>query len=235
MDFSKVKPMPERVILRISSKDREGIFEKSFRRPDGTSFKLIVTVDEEKGFDRKATLFVRTAEVMSVGRKVRNIQAGDIAIMDYLVDNDESVVLGWENGDKYVSVIGQTSYYEKEVWAYANRQQPKPTDIRVAKKGSVQNVSQILGVIRDGVLTANDPYVFIEHKSKDRETSFGFKYQDTKDYCETTVVAVSRLSSEKYGIEVGRQAIVKYQDLFDIELDSGTICAFNDEDIIHQL
>jgi len=233
MDFSKLKPMPDRAILRINAKEREGIFNKKFKGDDGKMYSIIVTVDEQSGFDRKATLFVRTADVISVGRKVRNIQAGDIAILDYLVDNDENIVLGWENGDKYVSVKAVTTYHEKEVYAYANRQQKDAKDIRVAKVGSVKMVSQIIGCIRGEKFIANDPYVFIEYRKQgNKKTASGIEYKDTTPYAETKVLAVSQRSREEFGVEEGRNVFVKFDDLFDIELNEGMIAACNDEDVL---
>jgi len=237
MDFSKVKPMPERVILKISGQNRNELFTKKYVRPDGSTYSLIVTVDEKDGYDRKSTIFVRTAEVIAVGRKVRNIEVGDIAIMDYLVDNDKSVLLGWDGEDKYVSVYGNTTYYEKDFWAYADRKNPR--DILVAKKGNIKKVAQILGVVRSGKIYANDPYVFLEYRSKKKETQSGLQYTDTKPYAETAVISVSIDSTKRYGIEENKKTIVRYSDMFDIDLSSigieGVICACNDADVIHQI
>ncbi len=236
MDFKNLKPMPDRAILRITAKEREGVFKKSYRRDDGSTYSLIVTVDEEEGFDRKATIFVRTAEVVSVGRKVRNLQAGDIAILDYLVDNDSNVVLGWENGDKYISVKAVTEYHDKELWAYANRQQLRSKDMKVAKNGAVKNVSQILGCIRGEKLLANDPYVFIKYREEGKKvTQSGIEYKDQSKIAETKVLAVSTHSRELYGIENGKDCYVAFQDIFDIELPDGKICACNDEDVLLHL
>lgn len=234
MDYSKLKPMPDRAILRITAKEREGVFSKQYRRADGSSYSLIITVDEQAGFDRKATLFCKTAEVVAVGRQVRNMEVGDIAILDYKVDNDESVVLGWENGDKYVSVRAVSVYHEKDVWAYANRQNPK--DIKVAKTGALKSVSDVLGCIRGDKLIANDPYVFIEHRTQGKQkTASGIEYKDNSTIAVTKVLAVSRKSAEKYNIQEGKTVSVKFDDIFDVELPDGTICACNDEDVLHQL
>jgi len=236
MDYSKLKPMPDRAILRITAKEREGIFSKQYRRPDGSSYSLIVTVDEQAGFDRKATLFCKTAEVVSVGRQVKNLQAGDIAILDYKVDNDESVVIGWENGDKYVCVRAVSTYHEGDTWAYANRQTKGSKDIRVARKGQLKSVSDILGCIRGDKLIASDPYVFIEHRTQGKKkTASGIEYKDNSTVAETKVLAVSLDSSRKFHIEEGRTVFVKFDDIFDVELPDGTICACNDEDVLHQI
>ncbi len=233
MDFEKLKPMPDRAILRITAKERESIYTKNYIRPDGTPFSLIVTVDEAAGFDRKATLYAKTAEVVSVGRQVKNIQAGDIAILDYKVDNDESLLLGWENGDKYVSVRAVSTYYKEDTWAYADRRNPK--DIRVTRKDGLESVSDILGCIRGDKLIANDPYVFIEHREQGKKkTASGIEYKDASKVAETKVLDVSLESSKKYGVEAGRTVSVKFDDLFDVELPDGKICACNDEDILVQ-
>jgi co-chaperonin GroES (HSP10) len=234
MDFSKLKPMPDRVILRITAEERASIFNKSYVRPDGTMYSLILTVDEAKGFDRKATLYAKTAEVVAVGRKVKNIEVGDIALLDYKVDNDENVVLGWENGDKYVSVRGVSTYYESDIWAYATRQQKQ--DIRAAKKGALKDASDILGCIRGDKLIANDPYVFVEHRANGNiKTASGIEYTDDSRIAETRVLAASFDSTKRFGIENGQNSFVKFDDLFDVELPDGKICACNDEDVLLHL
>jgi hypothetical protein len=233
MDFKSLKPMPDRAIVKISAQDRADIFTKKYSRPDGSTYSLIVTVDEEKGFDRKATLFVRTAEVISVGRQVRNVEVGDIAILDYLVDNDENIVLGWDGGDKYVSVRALSTYYKHDGWVYASRDQKQPKDIRVFKKDALFEASQILGCIRGDKLVANDPYVFIEHRTQGKRTTVsGIEYADKTPYAETKVLASSLRSAQKYGVENAQNVFVKFDDIFDVELSGFTICACNDEDVL---
>jgi len=235
MDYRSLKPMPTKAILKISEKDRADIFTKTIIKDDGTTGKLYITVDEEKGFDRKAEIFVQIAEVISVGRKVRNFQPGDTAIIDCLVDNDENCIIGWEGKDKYIALDAISTYTYSELWAYSDRMQRRPQDVRVFKKDALLKPSQILGAVRDGQLIANDPYVFIQHRTEGKKvTESSIIYKDTSKYTETEVLAVSQYSKEKYGIEENKHCFVKFADIFDVKLDAGVICACNDEDILLQ-
>lgn len=237
MDYKKLRPHKDKIIIKISAEDREKLFYKNITLPDGSVTKLFVTVDEEEGIDRKSEIYVQSGEIISVGENVRIFKPGDTAILDYLLDNDPNCVLGWEGQDKYVSVTAHTTYYKEDVHVFGNRKIPNSRDTKVAKKGQPWEVSMILGVLRGNDIIANDPYVFLEYRKQGTgKTKSGIHYKDETPYAITTVLSVSKISTETFGIIKGKPVYVKHSDVFDVKLaDGGIIIACNDEDVLAQI
>lgn len=227
--------MPNRCLIRFSDKDAEDIFlGKEITRDDGSTVRLIKAVDTSPDMDRKSKLFRRTAEVLQVGRNVIGIQPGDIAILDYKVDNDESIEIGHDGVGKLVAVMAVSSYVEEDIHVDANRAIKKSQV--VAKKGEVQIVSDIMGVIRNGVIEAVDPYVFLKYDPFAlRHHSTTIIYDGAKDDVDLEVLAVSEVSVQKYNLMKGSKVHIKEKDTFRIDISNvimeDVILCCNDSDI----
>lgn len=232
VDISKLQVYPTRVLIRIKGEDRENVFlGREITTEDGRTIRLIKTIDCNETMDRKSTLFVREGEVLQVGEAVNNIQVGDIAVLDYKVDNDHNVTVGWIGEDKIIAPIAVTTYFENDKIEYANRLVPR--DIVSQKKGEIDNISAVIGVIRNGELHAQDPYVLLRFKfaSERKETLSGIIYDEREKFLDLEVLAVSDYSRRKYGIIKGSIVKILEQDTFKIDLTNEAILACDDCDV----
>ena len=232
IDISKAKVNPRRVFVRIKGEERENVFlGKEITTEQGKKVRLVKTIDCAPDMDRKSALFVREGEVVKVGRFVDNIQEGDIAILDYKVDNDNGIIIGWIGEDKIVCPAALTEYVEKTQVYSANRQTKKDTII--AKEGEIQTISDVIGVIRKGEFFAQDPYVILKFKpaTEKKETLSGIIYDEHNKYIDLEVLAVSDYSRRIFGIVKGCTVKVLETDTFRVDTSKAIILVCNDSDI----
>lgn len=239
--------MANRVLIRIANKDRDSQFIKHIVKDDGSTSFIYVNskykmeavqggsqrlVELDAADDRSSNYFARTGEILAVGVGVEGIEKGDIAILDYKVDNDDSINVGGDETGKWVTPIAVTSYIKEDVIAPANRQFPK--DRIMAKKGEIDNVSDIIGVIRDGNVHAIAPYVFMKFvpPSAEKKTFSGIIYDEPTRILETKILSASKYSMEFYGIGDGATIKVKETDTFKIEVNNAIYLVCNDIDVI---
>ena len=101
--------------------------------------------------------------------------------------------------------------------------------------GDYDQLSGLLGVIRGNEIIANAPYIFFKHESNIRTmvSKKGMMYDAAEKIIEREVLAISKESSEKYGVKVGDIVTLDDYDLFDVKLsDELAITAVNDCDIL---
>lgn len=219
-------------LIKITKESRNSVFEKKIRKDDGTLIDFCIMVPPDKDMDRYSQYFVSTGEVMAVGAKVKNVLAGDLAIIDYLIDNDESIILGYEGEDKLVAVQAVTIRHEEDNVAYANRHSPK--DQIVWCKGDYDHTSKLIGVLRGEELISLDPYVFLVHESNvyNRQTKSGIEYQETTRTLEREILAVSERTFQEFGLKKGEVILCHEYDVFNVMIGGKTICVINDADIL---
>lgn len=220
------------VLVKITKESRQYVFEKKIKKDDGTLIDLCIMIPPDKDMDRYSQYFVSTGEVMAVGVNVNNVLAGDLAIIDYLIDNDESIIIGYEGEDKLVAVQAVTIRHEEDNVAYANRHSPK--DQIVWCKGDYDLTSKLIGVLRGEELISLDPFVFLNHQTHvlQRETKSGIQYQETTRTLEREVLAVSERTFNEFGLKKGTVILCHEYDVFNVMIGSKTICVINDTDIL---
>lgn len=246
-DQGELVPHPDFVILEISAEHREGLFTKKIVRDDGTTTNLFVynpAPSDEEGHNAR---FVSTAKVVRAGKNISDMLVGDIALLNYLLDNDDAVVCGYNGPNKLIAASPKTKYTENEIWVHANRaieQNPKkdsygkplcPKDICVQIKGDYEEMSQILGYIRGDKLFACDPYVFLEHEdsSVHRVSGAGILYSEHLKFFDRKVLSACPDSINRTGVKSGDIVTVDDFDIFDVSFDGKVIHCINDIDIIY--
>ena len=242
-----MKLIGDKVLIRITKQNRNSIFEKEIKCDDGRTVKLFVNVPAADAADaRRSALFVQTGVIEEVSRNVENVEKGDIAIIDYTLCNaDEKLFYNDENGDVYWC-NATTTYHKDDHVIYANRKNPR--DIKVWSRGDYDEVSPLIGVIRNDKLIARDPFIFLEHLPtiEEKETATGLilpfaKYNryDTgnkdKNSLDRKVLACSKKATQNYGIEQGDIIRVNDSDVFNIKYGNSQIDCVNDRDIICRL
>jgi len=151
-------PHPDKVLIKITKASMDEIFYKRIVRDDGSEVSLLKTVEHKEGFDLKFTQNVSIGHVVAIGTRVDGIHLNDIVILDYLASNDDGSLIGYINGDRFISLSAKTTYHEKSA-------KPDMNFRKAYVKGDFDEISKILGVVRGKKIIALDPYVVLAHES----------------------------------------------------------------------
>lgn len=220
---------PESIIVKISKESRDNVFKRKFKNENGEDCFLFIPAPTDEADERHPQFFVTCGQVVLVGEKVKSIQAGDTCILDYSVDNNENIIIGYEGEDKLIVVNAVTTRHTDYEVVHTERR----TQI-VSSPGDYKETSSVLGVIRGEELISIDPFVFINHESTvvSQQTASGIHYTEDKKIVERTILAISKESEDLMKVRQGEKILVDDFDLFDLHLDGRTICCINDIDII---
>jgi co-chaperonin GroES (HSP10) len=226
---------PNSVLVKITKESRDTVFTKKIKRDDGTFVDFVMAIPPDKESDNYSTFFVSTGIIVGIGENVTGILINDIAILDYQVDNNEDIIVGYDGEDKLVCVDAVTTRHEEDYVVYATRQSKR--DQIVYSKGDFDILSKLLGIIRNQELIARDPYVFLNHKTnvEKKQTKSGITYNETKYCFEREILSAPKETTEKLGFKKGDRIMVSDFDIFDITVDDKKISCIHDIDIITKI
>ncbi len=223
---------PDYVIVKISKESRDNVFRKKLIDDNGKEVFLFIPAPTDKSDERHSQFFVTCGEIYGVGSNIKEVEVGDTAILNYLVDNEDDIIIGYEGEDKLIVTTAITTRHETDYIVYANRRSPR--DQIVSSKGDYIETCQLLGVVRNNELLPRDPYVFISHESTivSKTTKSGIQYKVDEKIIKRKILALSEVSKKRCGLEVGEWVIMDDFDVFSITLDDKIISAINDIDIM---
>lgn len=157
------KPAPGKVIIVISERERDKIFERSFTRNDGTTGSLVISIEAKRMEDQFYEQRVGYGRVAEVAENVSWIRSGDDVILDYTVDANEHQVLYSNEDVKAVVLDAAPSYYSESRIHSANRAGQK-ADMVEYYAGEMKGITLVIAMLRDGQVIANKPWVLLEHE-----------------------------------------------------------------------
>lgn len=228
-----MKLLGDKIIVRITKENRESIFSKEITRNDGTKTKLFINVAAQSEVDeRYNSLFVQTGVVEMVGEKVSGVIPGDIALLDYQLCNSERNLFNKdENGEQYW-LNATTTFHKKTEIAYQNRRSRR--DQIVHKVGDIDEMSMLLGVVREDKVIARRPYVFLENLPVKliKETKMGIQYTETQKILTRRVLGVDSETTKRFSIKEGDNILVDDSDIFLVKYGSNKVDCVNEEDCI---
>lgn len=242
-------PHPDKIIIKITRESREALFTKKIKCDDGREIDLFTSEIPDSADERHSQFFVSTGEVTHVGKNIKNIIPGDIAILNYLLDNDENIIVGYDGIDKLIATSPITVYCEKDEWARANRRvetdrqkknfgkKASPKDVMISAKGDYEYMSDVIGVMRGNELIPCDPYVFLHHESSSiaRVSDAGILYTEEQKYFSRKILSVPEDSESMYGIRKGDDVLVDDFDIFEATIKDRKISFINDRDVLLNL
>jgi len=224
----------DRILIRITKENRESIYSKKITREDGTVVNLWKTIPTKDDVDERASaLMIQTGIVEEVSSAIDWIKKGDIALMNYDVCNSPQNFIKKDGDDSIYFLNVNTTYHKEDQIAYQTRKSRR--DQIVFLKDDYNELSSLLGILRDEELIANDPYVFFDNESVfvSRVSKSGILYTEKRKIFDRKVIAASAATTERFGIKKGDIIKVKEADTFSIKLDEDhTIDAVNDVDIL---
>lgn len=227
-----MKLLGDKILVRITKDNRESIYSKEIVMDNGTKSKLFLTISAEQMDERHNSLFVQTGVVEMVSDEVKGVEVGDIAILDYSLCNSmDNFFKSDENGDLYW-LNATTSYHKQTEIAYQTRRSHR--DQIIHKRGEIDMISMLLGIIRKDVLIARRPYVFLEHLPTTLiiTTLMGIEYGQKQKTLTRKVLAVDEETTKRFSIKNGDMVIVNDPDIFMITYDRKKIDCINDEDCL---
>jgi len=172
---------PDYVLVKITKEARLALFNKKIKRDDGSEVLLFISADKGVDDEDSSKYFVSCGEIHKVGANINYAKEGDLALISYMCDNDNSIIVGYEGEDKIIAVKAITTRHDKTLYAYGNRLPVKdgkgnamkdPTgkpltynrDRLVYSKGDYEEMSLLYGILSDEILIPIEPYVFLEHE-----------------------------------------------------------------------
>lgn len=220
----QIIPNPDNVLLRISKANWNSIFSKYIKGKDGKEVELFIDIEEASGFDRKFQQNTSIGMVVAVGENVKDVFPGDMAIIDYIVTGGDDYLVGYINGDKFISIKADTTYHTED-------SVPNLNGMNSYKVGDFEEISLLYGIVRNKVAYSRPPYVFLIHQNplKMVVNEQGVTQQIQDEICTRTVLASNENSIAKTGDKIR----VNAGDIFERILpDNKTLSVIFEQDVI---
>jgi len=216
-------PNPNNVLVKITKASMDEFFYKRIIRDDGEEISLLKTVEEKEGYDQRFTQNVSVGHIVAVGKNVKGIVLNDIVILDYLASNDDGSLIGYIDGDRFISIPAKTTYHEKDA-------RPDMNFRKAYVKGDFDELSKVLGVVRGKKIIAFRPYVVLNHESNIISIVLpnGRLAEKSEPIVKREVVAAGNEFKD------GTQIYVKDEDLFERQIAHKTFSFAFETDVLCQ-
>lgn len=217
-----IVPHPDKVLIKITKSEWNDLFSVWITRHDGERVQLFTDVEEKEGYERRFKQNVSVGTVVAVGTNVSGVLKGDIAIIDYLVTAQDDSLIGYQNGNRLVSIKAKTTYHEYDSAPMFNMR-------KTYKKGDYDFLSPLIGVVRMGKVKAFTPYVFLKYESNEKLSvgEGGLVREVEHGLCKREIIG----ADAKSGYVDGQKVLVHEMDLFSRHVDKKEISVVFEQDI----
>lgn len=221
----------DKILIHFSQERINDIFFTTVVKNDGTVSRLEISTPAEDIDDRASTLFAEIGEVIGVGSEIKHIIVGDTAILDYNLFNDVRKLISEDQSGRTYIVDPVTKYHKEENIAYS--EQDNERNQLVWNMGEVEEMSQLLAIVRDGELIANDPFVFLKYEEKEEVNDCGtLGYVYSPEVVTRKVLSISSIGTRKYDVKNGDSVLVREPDTFTVKINDKLVSCCNDEDLL---
>lgn len=165
--MSKLKLTENKIRVRISEADRQSLFQKTVLSDKGKEIFIITDVQAQDDQDRFYSQTVNMGIVIDVADDVTSIKKDDILWFDNLVDSGEGIIIEVNKDYKDVVIIAEHTYHKNDYLIPPHKNQIRPQ--WVWRKGDMDQMSRIVGIVRDGVIMAPKGYVIAEYHDDNRD------------------------------------------------------------------
>lgn len=231
-----MKLLGDKIIVEFSNESVESIYMgKEITREDGSKVRLFIATPTDDDSERKAALTINVAFVKQVSEDVKDVQVGDLAIVNYDLFNCKNNLIENRGGEGISFWLNaNTSYHDTTHVAYANKKSKR--DQIVYERGDIDESSFLLGIIRNEKLIARSPIVFIDHTSNEVQkiTGSGLIYTEKLKTFDRRVLAIDEEAGKRMKIQEGDRILVADYDIFEIKMShyGKSIDAVYERDII---
>lgn len=222
----QLEPHPDKVLIKITKDEWNNLFSIWITRHDGERIQLFKDTEAETGHEQRFRQNLSVGNVVAVGKNVKGVLKGDLAIIDYLVTGNDESLVGHHYENKMIVIPAFTTYHEKDA-------APLIDGRKTYKKGDYDTLSPLLGVVRMGKVLPFRPYVFLkyENPSKMKVTKSGLQIEEEDDVCQREIVGAHKDSEYKDGDKV----LIKEANLFTRSIDGKEISVIFEEDILMKM
>lgn len=218
------------ITVRVDQKSIDELFINKITRVDGSEVDMTINTLAEEMDDRAATIFVQIGTVELVGKNIEDIIPGDTAIISYEIFNDPSKIISKDENGILFLVNPFTTYHDTENVAFGNQKNHRMQ--LVWEKGEVNEASQLLGIVRGGLIIANDPYIWLKYNDAKENNLNLFKWDEENEIIISDIISISKLSESKYGVKAGEKIYFRYLDSFDLKISDSVFLLMNDSDML---
>jgi len=226
-----------RLLVRISDDYRRSMTEKEILTNTGEKISLCLRAQATQDTEdlTKFEWSIKVGKIVGLSPGCAGYKLGDLAIMDYIVDCDEQYLVEMDGSDKIVSVPCETTFHGEAIYSttYGSIKKERSrfgghiqtfnytgeVNRLVAAPGDVDQLSLVLGVIRQGKLIANDHYLFCR---KEPEMSQEMELVDGilayRNYAETHITRQVLFASPYNQFSPGDTIIALPGSNFDLQI-----------------
>lgn len=221
--ITNVTAHPDKVLILITKTNWNSLFSKWIKTDEGKEVELFTDIAEEEGYERRFQQNVSVGKVIGTGKNVLGVQPGDMAIIDYMVTGNNDYTVGFQNGERIVSVNAFTTYHQED-------SPPNMNGRNAYVKGDYEELSPLYGIVRNKKCMPRDPYVFLvyENATKLTVSDKGLQFEEVDRICTRKI-----LSSFPGSIcKEGDMVIIKEFYLFERNIDEKILSVTFEQDII---
>ena len=99
------EPNNKYCLVKIKKEDRESLFSKKITTDNGEIITLLTGQDKGEGDTESSSNYVSNGIIVAVGKFVIDVKVGDLGLIEYTCDNDESIIDGYDGEDKIIAVL----------------------------------------------------------------------------------------------------------------------------------
>lgn len=218
------------ITVRVDQKSIDELFVSKVTRVDGSEVDMAINTPADQMDDRASTIFVQVGTVELIGKNVSHVQPGDTAIVSYELFNDSTKIISKDDNGIVFLVNPFTTYHESDNVAFGNQ---KNSRIQLVwEKGEIDEASQLLGIVRDGLIIANDPYVWLYYVNNKQTKEAWIVAEEQRDVVRSRVLSISQVSERDYNVYKGDFILFRYLDSFDVKIGDKTFVLLNDSDML---
>lgn len=229
MDVSNLQAPADHIIVRVDVEKRKTMFTKDIVTATGQTITLITTTEFELGCAECGLQTVGTAEVINVGKNVKNMQPGDMLMIDYTVELNQSAKPLKDTDGSVFCIRATTTYHEQDFIMGGNE---KANPKIIWKAGEINLLSPVIAIVRGDQIIVNDPFVLLQYV----KVEVGFKANAegilVKGKVEDLLLRTIICSSEEDSFAPGDVLLVDDLDLFERSINDKVFSVIFKQDIL---
>jgi hypothetical protein len=243
-----------KILIEITEADRENIYKKIITGIGGSKIELVTGIFETEENDKFFSETVNMGRVLQVADDCKQVQVDDIVLFDNMIDSEEGIIVDKSIFRKQIVIQESHTYHgrdylipphekpykrEQKVDKKGNKRGHKAVVIDevqkrpgyVWRKGDVEDLSHIVGIVRDGKLLCPNTLVITEHHNDDDDIKkyVGIIY----DYEKIPVVKRDiRAVAPNSQLKVGQKVLVEREKILNYDFGPYKFDAFFEEDVL---
>lgn len=223
--------LPTHAVVEILQTEHEKHFYKEILNHKGEKIRLTLTLPKTREKDEHFSQGVHMARCVIVGEDISEIKSGDLLLVDYSVDTDTARIIFNDGERKLVDVVAKNVYYNSDELIPATNE--RPNDIYVWKKGDLDEITVIFGIIKDdGEVVPTSPFIILEYVVVDGQFEENENGILVPVYEGDVVMRRCLFAHPESKIKQGELVMVPFDSLYEREIYDKVISICIDRDVL---